>query len=81
MVRFLSFFPSITRSVSFYSLPPSYVYLWLDSPRAVVMSPITVDNTTGVTRTMPGSFDDDSEEEFDLDELSLGIHRLGIKDN
>jgi len=43
-------------------------------------SPITVDNTTSGTRMMPGSFDDDSEE-FDLDELSLGICRLGFKDN
>ncbi|KAH9001847.1 SprT-like family-domain-containing protein [Lactarius hatsudake] len=51
-----------------------------DSPRAVGNSPITIDNTTSGTRMMPGSFDDDSEE-FDLDELSLGIRRLGVKDN
>ena len=30
---------------------------------------------------MPGSFNDDSEEEFDLDDLSLGISGLGIKDD
>ncbi|KAH8977546.1 SprT-like family-domain-containing protein [Lactarius hatsudake] len=51
-----------------------------DSPRAVGNSPITIDNTTSGTRMMPGSFDDDSEE-FDLDELTLGIRRLGVKDN
>ncbi|KAH9034187.1 SprT-like family-domain-containing protein [Lactarius pseudohatsudake] len=51
-----------------------------DSPRAVGNSPITIDDTTSGTRMMPGSFDDDSEE-FDLDELSLGIGRLGVKDN
>ncbi|KAH8988346.1 SprT-like family-domain-containing protein [Lactarius akahatsu] len=51
-----------------------------DSPRAVGNSPITIDDTTSGTRMMPGSFDDDSEE-FDLDELSLGIRRLGVKDN
>jgi hypothetical protein len=43
-------------------------------------SPITVDYRISGTRMMPGSFDEDSEEEFDLDELSLGIRRLGIKD-
>ncbi|KAI9435769.1 SprT-like family-domain-containing protein [Lactarius indigo] len=50
-----------------------------DSPQVVGKSPITIDNTTRGTRTIPGSFDDDSEE-FDLDELSLGIRRLGFKD-
>ncbi|KAF8266043.1 SprT-like family-domain-containing protein [Lactarius quietus] len=49
-----------------------------DSPRAVGKNPITVHHTTSVTRMMPGSFDNDSEEEFDL---SLGIHSLGIKDD
>ena len=53
----------------------------LDSPRAVGLSPININNTTGATRMMPGSFNDDSEEEFDLDDLSLGISGLGIKDN
>jgi len=51
-----------------------------DSPRAVGLSPININNTTSVTQMMPGSFDDDSEE-FDLDELSLQIRGLGIKDD
>jgi hypothetical protein len=53
----------------------------LDSPRAVGLSPININNTTGATGIMPGSFNDDSEEEFDLDDLSLGICGLGIKDD
>ena len=52
----------------------------LDSPRAMGLSPININNTTGATRMMPGSFNDDSEE-FDLDDLSLGISGLGIKDD
>ena len=44
------------------------------------LSPININNTTGATRMMPGSFNDDSEE-FDLDDLSLGISGLGIKDD
>ncbi len=42
-------------------------------------SPISVNNTTGGTRMMPGSLDDDSGEEFDLDELTLGIRKLGLE--
>ena len=58
-----------------------FVVFVLDSPRVVGKNPITVDYTTSATRTMPGAFDDeDSEEYFDLDELSLGICSLGIKD-
>jgi len=52
-----------------------------DSPRAAGLSPIDINNTTGAARMMPGSFNDDSEEEFALDELSLGICGLGIKDD
>lgn len=52
-----------------------------DSPQTVGLSPININNTTGATRMMPGSFNDDSEEEFDLDDLSLGIRGLGIKDD
>ena len=67
---------SITRSFGGCCLTYNLV---LDSPRAVGLSPIN--NTTGATRMMPGSFNDDSEEEFDLDDLSLGISGLGIKDD
>jgi hypothetical protein len=53
-----------------------------DSPQTVGLSPITINNTTSVTRMMPGSFDDDSEEfDLDLDELSLRIRGLGIKND
>ena len=64
----------------FVPLLSSYVYFVPDSPQAVGLSPITIHNTTSVTRMMPGSFDDDSEE-FDFDELSLRIRGLGIKDD
>ncbi|KAH9068047.1 SprT-like family-domain-containing protein [Lactarius deliciosus] len=72
-------FHSITCSVSFVPYH-RLTCIVLDSPRAVGNSPITIDDTASGTRTMPGSFDDDLEE-FDLDELSLGIRRLGVKDN
>ena len=72
-------------SLTCFSLSFSSFLSLLDSPRAVegkisIAIDYTVAATSG-TRTMPGSFDEDSEEEFDLDELSLGIRTLGIKDN